>query len=32
LLKRGDDWRRAGHVPVPGEVSGRYLPLTRYEP
>lgn len=31
LVKRDDDWRKAGRVPVPGDVRGRYLPLTWYE-
>ena len=32
LLKRNGDWRTAGRVPVPGDVTGRYLPLAWYEP
>lgn len=31
LRKRGEEWQRVGEVPVPGEVGGRYLPLTWYE-
>lgn len=29
--ERDGDWKVVGHVPVPGEVAGRYLPLSWYE-
>lgn len=32
LVKRDGDWRKAGRVPVPGDVTGRYLPLAWHEP
>ena len=29
--ERDGDWQVVGHVPVPGEVAGRYIPLSWYE-
>ncbi|PSQ17746.1 hypothetical protein BRD00_06590 [Halobacteriales archaeon QS_8_69_26] len=31
LARRDGHWEVAGEVPVPGEVGGRYLPLTWVE-